>query len=153
MLEKLREFLKGGAGKVAAAVVVAIGLITAFVTARGVMTSEGEELSGTRWFVDAETGKPFRYSLGGSAEIPAPAPSGKKSGYPAESCFWTKDGKPKEEPTYVLLNMWKGSNEPTFCPDCGRLVVGHNPPAAPGARPPPTQEEYKKSGRSSAERR
>jgi hypothetical protein len=147
MLEKLREFLKGGAGKAAAAAVGVIGIVAIFVSMRGVMTSEGEELSANRMFVDAETGKPFAYKLSGNAEIPAPAPSGKKTGYPAEKCFWTKDGKAKDEPTYVLLNMWRGSSEPTFCPDCGRLVVGHNPTPAPGVRPPPTKEEYAKSGR------
>jgi hypothetical protein len=154
MIERLREFLKGGAGKAAAVVVVLAGLLAAIWSARGVMTSEAEELSANRMFVDAETGKPFRYDLSGSsAEIPAPAPSGKKTGYPAESCYWTKDGKPKPEPTYVLLNMWKGSSEPTFCPDCGRLVVGHNPPATEGGKPPPTKDEYAKGNRGSGERR
>jgi hypothetical protein len=47
----------------------------------------------------------------------------------------------------VLINQWKNSTEPTFCPDCGRLVVGHNPPAVAGSTPPPTKEEYAKNPR------
>ena len=27
------------------------------------------------------------------------------------------------------------------CPDCGRLVVEHNPPAVEGSKPPPTKAE------------
>jgi len=74
--------------------------------------------------------------------MPVLAPSGKNTGYEAELCYWTKDGKPKETPTPVLLNIYKGIKGPTFCPDCGRLVVGHNPPAMEGAKPPPTKDEY-----------
>jgi hypothetical protein len=96
-----------------------------------------------RFFVDAETGKPFKHDLTSGEEIPVRAPSGKNTGFPAELCFWTKDGKPKTEPTAVLMNAWVGKPGPTFCPDCGRLVVGHNPPASADRKPPPTKEEYK----------
>ena len=152
-MERLREFLKGGAGKVLAAVVVAVGLVAIVMQVRRLTTSEGERLSANRMFVDAETGEAFEYNLSGNAEIPAPAPSGKKTGYPAEACYWTKDGQAKPEPTWVLINMWKGSNEPTFCRDCGRLVVGHNPAPGPGVSPPPTKDEYAKGNRGSGGRR
>jgi DNA-directed RNA polymerase subunit RPC12/RpoP len=58
---------------------------------------------------------------------------GKKAAYQAEFCYWTKgpDGEyvAKSEPTLVLLKrrMNPDSNEPTYCPDCGHEVVGHNP--------------------------
>lgn len=58
---------------------------------------------------------------------------GHQSGYSAERCYWTKgpDGEwaAKAEPTYVILNIRLDRNnlEPTFCPDCGREVIGHNP--------------------------
>jgi len=86
--------------------------------------------------------KPFKHTLAPGEGIPVMAPSGNRTGYPAEACYWTKDGKPKSEPTYVLLNVWKGSKDPTFCPDCGRLVVPLNPIADPSRRPPPTKAEY-----------
>jgi hypothetical protein len=122
-------------------VVVCIGV--AVFAVRGVLTSEAEELNSQRMFIDASTGKPYKFELKLGQTFPAKAPSGGNTGYPAEACYWNKDGSAKKEPTYVLLNLYKGSNEPTFCPDCGRLVVGHNPAPGPDVRPPPTKEEYK----------
>jgi len=42
------------------------------------------------------------------------------------------------------MNTYIGKPEPTFCPDCGRLVVARNPVAQPGMRPPPTREQWEK---------
>jgi hypothetical protein len=95
----------------------------------------------TRNFIDAQTMKPFTHELEKGETIPVDAPSG-KTGYPAELCYWNKDGSTKSDPTYVILNIYLGKPGPTFCPDCGRLVIGHNPMPQPGDRPPPTQEEY-----------
>ena len=96
-----------------------------------------------RVFIDSESMKPFNYELKLNDTIPVSSPfSGKKTGYPAELCYWTKDGKIKEEPTAVLLNETVGKTGPTFCLDCGRLVVGHNPRPAADSTPPPTQAEY-----------
>ncbi|MEL7473565.1 MAG: DUF1206 domain-containing protein [Planctomycetota bacterium] len=53
--------------------------------------------------------------------------TGERTLYPAELCFWTRDGKATLEPTHVLLNGYIGEDEPTLCPDCGRRVVPHNP--------------------------
>jgi hypothetical protein len=93
--------------------------------------------------VCAQTGKAFTVELKDGLSIPVRSPySGQQTGYPAELCYWTKDGKPKDEPTAVLLNSWVGKRGPTFCPDCGRLVVGRNPEPAPDRKPPPTREEY-----------
>ena len=66
-------------------------------------------------------------------------------GVPQPRIFWTKDGKPKQDPTPVLLNSWIGKSGPTFCPDCGRLVVGHNPIPGPNSKPPPTKADYEKN--------
>ena len=49
----------------------------------------------------------------------------------------------KPEPTWVLVNEFVGRPGPTFCPDCGRLVVGHNPAPGEGVKAPPKQAEYK----------
>jgi hypothetical protein len=133
-------------------IVVLIGLLFAFYSLRGLMTSDAEEASAKRMFIDAETNQTFRYTLQIGSKIPVKAPSGKETGYPADACTWTKDGKVKAEPTWVLVNDWLGKKDPTFCPDCGRLVVGHNPPAVAGATPPPTKAEYSKNPRR-AERR
>jgi len=99
-----------------------------------------------RIYIDSETGQSFHVKLDAlvGQSIPIKSPSGHNSGYPAELCYWTKDGKPKPDPTPVLLNILIGKSGPTFCPDCGRLVVPHNPGAMPGMTPPPTEEEWQK---------
>jgi hypothetical protein len=94
-------------------------------------------------FIDADTGYAFHCKLTPTMTMPAICPdTGKAAGYPAELCFWTKDGHAKTDPTPVLLNIYRGISGPTFCPDCGRLVVAHNPLAVEGATPPPTKAEY-----------
>ena len=147
MLEALRKFFKTPAGMGVAALLVLIGLVTAFYSLKGAWNSEGANASADRMFIDAGSNppKPFAHELSMGDVIPIRAPSGGNTGYPAEPCYWTKDGKIKTDPTWVLLNSYKGSNEPTFCPDCGRLVVGHNPRPESGSRPPPTKDEYGRS--------
>ena len=151
MLEKLREFFRSPAGMAVAAIVVLIGLYFAVSAIRGFGSSEAAAISADKVYIDGKTGKPYNYELKIGDPSPAPAPSGGNTGYPAEACFWTKDGKEKKDPTYVLLNIYKGTKEPTFCPECGRLVVGHNPRPGQGVNPPPTKEEY--SSRGSGNRR
>jgi len=51
----------------------------------------------------------------------------KKTGFPCEACYWTKDGGVKDTPTWVILNRHLNKEGDTICPDCGRVVVGHNP--------------------------
>jgi len=100
-----------------------------------------------RIYIDSETGQSFHVNLeslvGQSIPIKSPY-SGKNTGYPAELCYWTADGQIMSAPTPVLLNTLVGKPGPTFCPVCGRLVVGHNPAPTPGAKPPPTREEWEK---------
>jgi len=146
MLEKLRNFFRSPAGIGVAAILVLIGAVFAFNAIRGFTTSEASEMSANRVFIDATTGKSYSIELKVGMPFPAPAPSGGNTGYPAEACYWTKDGHVKKDPTYVLLNIYKGSKEPTFCPDCGRLVVAHNPEAREGMKAPPTKENYSRGG-------
>ena len=95
------------------------------------------------WFVNVDTGKGFHQPLTAGMTFPVKCPdTGAMSGYPAELCYWTKDGKVKKDPTFVALNDYTGKPGPTFCPDCGRLVVVHNPFPGPGVNPPPTREQY-----------
>jgi hypothetical protein len=137
----LRDFLEGGAGKIAAVAVLIIALIVGIVMFKNSFgTPSVVTDANTRVFIDKDTGKPFTVEMKAGMKIPLRAPSGHDSGYPAELCWWTKDGKIRNDAFPVLL---KGGSEPTFCPDCGRLVVGHNPkPATPDTKPPPTKAEY-----------
>ena len=155
MLESTRKFLESGAGKAAAGLLVVVGLAFVLFTLWGLMSSEGERASANRMFIDIETNQPFEHELTMGEKLPVRTPSGKDSGYPAEACYWTKDGKPKDKPTWVFVsNVWKGTKEPSFCPDCGRLVVGHNPPPGDGRTAPPTKDDYAKNPRrGTAERR
>ncbi len=94
-------------------------------------TAEGME----SMFVCSETLKAFPYTVKEGEDYPVESPfSKKKTGYPGEACYWTKDGKQKTEATWVLLNSHIGKSGDTKCPDCGRVVVGHNP--RPGADVP-----------------
>lgn len=137
----VKQLLQGNTGVIAAVVLLLLGGGAMYWTVfAGDGRSDLAEDNSNIWFVD-EAGQSFkvRLTVGMSAQIER---NGKKA-YPAELCFWTKDGKPKTTPTPVLLNSNLGKSEPTFCPDCGRLVVGRNPPAREGANPPPTEAEYK----------
>jgi hypothetical protein len=88
-----------------------------------------------RAMIDAQSGQVFeQYTIRDGDTVPFTNPkTGEATLYPAETCYWTRDGKAKAEPTYVLLNGYTGSDEPTMCPDCGRRVVPHNPPPPPEA--------------------
>ncbi|HTL29151.1 MAG TPA: hypothetical protein VL282_08020 [Tepidisphaeraceae bacterium] len=151
-MSKFRAFLRGPGGKIVAAIAIAVGLFVLYLNTRTLLgESEIASTSRDRIFVDAESGKTFEHRLQAGDTYPIESPfTHKKTGYPAELCYWTKDGKRKHDPTPVLLNQSKGKKGPTFCPDCGRLVVPMNPI---GLNPPPTEEEYKKNRKSDAEDR
>lgn len=112
------------------AVVGAVGIL-GFVIARHTVLAETSagEASRLRVVIDSETGKVYeKFKIKEGLTIPFVNPdTGKNTLFPAESCFWTKDGKAKVEPTYVLLNEVVGKPGPTLCPDCGRKVTFHNP--------------------------
>lgn len=78
---------------------------------------------------DSETGQLLDdYSIAKGENLPYLNPkTGKRTLYPVEACYWTKDGKAKFPPTYVILNERMGKPGPTICPDCGRRVVIYNP--------------------------
>lgn len=111
-------------------VVVSVGLLV-FVILRATLLSgpQAGDVSRHRTLIDAETGEVvFGYHVQDGTLYPWVNPkSGKATLYPPESCFWTRDGKAKAEPTYVLLNEMAGKTGPTICPDCGRTVVARNP--------------------------
>lgn len=85
-----------------------------------------------RPYIDIETGEVFHYTIKEGDIEPIKSPSGKMTGYRAESCYWGKDADGKwfikDKPTYVVLKsrIDPTSTEETYCPDCGHRVVGHN---------------------------
>jgi len=140
----MREWLDSSAGKIAAGILVIAAAIAVFFSVRGLFGPSAEVAQANqRIFIDATNGQSFPHEMRAGQIIPIRTPAGNEAGYPAELCFWTKDGGSKDEPTPVLLNSWVGKPGPTFCPDCGRLVRPHNPRPVDGEKPPPTQTEYR----------
>lgn len=95
-----------------------------------------------RDLIDAKTGKQYlKFKIPPNSRFPYTNPdTGEATLYPAELCYWTRDGKAKLPPTYVLLNEYAGRPGDTICPDCGRKVVPHNP------MPPPSVMSQLNSG-------
>jgi len=143
MLQGVREFLESTAGKVVSVILILVALIAIYFSVRSNFgQSDAASMSADRMFVDSTTGKPFSHELVIGEKLPVKAPSGGMTGYPAELCFWNADGTIRSKPYPVLVNAYLGKKGPTFCPDCGRLVVPHNPMPMKGDTPPPTKAEY-----------
>jgi hypothetical protein len=148
MANSLRRFFEGTAGQITAIVAIVVGVTVCIWSIRANLGSDLVDLSKSRRYVDSRTGQSFVLSISDVTPPPVKSPyTGEKTGYPAEACYWTKDGKIKSDPTYVLLKQYMNLPGPTFCPDCGRLVVPGNPAPLPGQRPPPTEAEYSASPR------
>lgn len=133
--------LQGRFGLVAGVVALLLGLgcIYYFVIA-GDGQREISQASNSRLYID-EAGNTFQRRLEVGQEFAATSPAGKKA-FPAELCYWTREGKTKPTPTPVFLVQHIKPGLPTFCPDCGRLVVLMNPAPTEGSTAPPTQAEY-----------
>lgn len=114
-----------------------VGISTVLVAGAAVITlyqifgrsGDPGDASRRRVAVDSVSGEVFTdYPIHDGDSQPWKNPkSGERTLYPAEPCFWTRDGKAKLEPTYVLLNQYVGKPGQTICPDCGHVVVAHNP--------------------------
>lgn len=105
-------------------------LATGFVLARNLLQSDSiADVTGRKTLVDSETGEVFQdFGIPAGGSFPYTNPKTKKATlYPAEPCFWTKDGRAKLDPTWVLLNEHAGKEGQTTCPDCGKPVKAHNP--------------------------
>lgn len=143
----IMDTIKSSKASTPIAIVVAIALIVVIVyEIKGNFGSnEAEDASNHRVYICSDTLKSFNVNLADlqGQTIPIYSPySGKNTGFPAELCYWTADGHVKKDPTPVLLNFWINKSGPTFCPDCGRLVVNHNPMAMEGHTPPMTKDEW-----------
>ncbi len=119
--------LSGGLGIF---VIIVLAGTAVYLTYKTLTTAEPPQpLPIETTFMCAKTGKTFAYAMKEGEHWPVLSPhSNERTGYPAERCYWTKDGKRKKTPTYVILNESLGKPGDTICPDCGRIVVGHNPP-------------------------
>ncbi|MBL8761122.1 MAG: hypothetical protein JNL50_07450 [Phycisphaerae bacterium] len=106
-------------------------LVLAVVVLRATLLAppDAGDLSRKRTVVDIKTGEVIKdFPIPENSAMPWPNPkTGENTLVQGEACFWTKEGKAKLEPTYVLLNEMIGKTGPTICPDCGRTVVAHNP--------------------------
>ncbi|MFO0836306.1 MAG: hypothetical protein U0638_15165 [Phycisphaerales bacterium] len=106
-------------------------LVFAILLLRSTLFSgpDAGDLSRRRMVIDTKTGEVIKdFPIPENSTMPWTNPkTGEKTLVQGEGCFWTKDGKAKLEPTYVLLNEMTGKPGPTICPDCGRTVVAHNP--------------------------
>jgi hypothetical protein len=144
-MANFNEFLRTKPGTILLVLAVLLGGLFAGYTVWKTMFKDDFSDARYTWYID-ETGKTFKHVNKVGEMGPVLSPNTGKEAFPAEACYWTRDGGVKKDPTWVLLNSYLGNDAPTFCPDCGRLVVGHNPPARPGARPPKTKEEYEQNG-------
>jgi hypothetical protein len=143
-MDQFRNFFSTSRGRGVAIAGCVLTLVIVAYSARSAFgPSEIANMSRHRTFVCSETGKSFEANVDMGMSVPIHSPySGKNTGYEAELCYWKADGGTKEKPTAVLLNDWIGKKGPTFCPDCKRLVVGHNPTPEMRGTPPPTEAEY-----------
>lgn len=122
---------RGGplSGPAGLAFAIALLALAAFLTYRVFYQAEPDAWQPTeRMFVCSESGRPFKYAISIGENFPVASPfSRTKTGYPAEPCYWSKDGKLMEQPvTWVILNKTLNKDGDTKCPECGRVVVGHN---------------------------
>ncbi len=139
----VREFIQSTAGKAFAIVFTVVAIVAVVISVRSYIRGDTPDGANTTMYICAETGKSFPHDNVIGEDVPVMSPySGKNTGYRAEACRWTASGSPKDDPTWVLVNETIGKPGPTFCPDCGRLVVGHNPQPGPNIKPPPTKTEY-----------
>lgn len=121
----LKKFMTGPSGVAVAGLSIVVAGIMIWRSLGGGGTTVD---TSKRNYIDAATGKTFSYQLKPGESYPVVPPGGAEAtGWPAEKCFWTPDGKAKAEPTLVLLNSYIGKEGPTICPDCGREVRPHNP--------------------------
>lgn len=86
------------------------------------------DVTKSRRGIDPESGKVFMIRIVEGESAPWKNPdTGQRTLFPAEACYWTRDGKATLNPTFVFVKAYLGSKEKTYCPDCGREVRTHNP--------------------------
>lgn len=117
-----------------AAAVIGLGVLGYMVVGSlGFGGNSPANASRKRTLIDAKTSEVFEeFFIPDGAKWPMTNPkTGAATLFPAEGCYWTKEGGAKFRPTWVLLNQYAGKPGDTICPDCGRKVVAHNPMPPP----------------------
>lgn len=111
------------------AIIATIGALTALAIQFTGRAPDYGSLTRQRTAKDAVTGELFeKFHIKDGDTLPWVNPkTGQRTLYPVERCYWTRDGKAKTEPTFVILNEMLGKEGPTICPDCAHVVVRHNP--------------------------
>lgn len=145
-MNRIREFLNTPAGRYVSFGVAGLGVLLMGWLVVSQFTGGIASRSAKRIFIDSNTNEQFQYTLSKGEMIPVPSPhsDGARVGFEAEPCYWTKEGGVKDEPTWVLPKVKVNPDAgPTFCHDCGRLVVPLNPLPLPGTSVPPSETEYK----------
>jgi hypothetical protein len=135
MTQRLLQFARSRHG--VAAVVLLVSLVTITCAIRALLDDGSVATTQRITCIDATDGRTFTVRITPGLHFPVRAPSGNDTGFPAEACYWNADGTTRTEPVYVLLNPYRGVDAPTYCHDCGRLVVVQNPQPVPGLSPPP----------------
>lgn len=94
------------------------------------LTSQGadiSEMASGSSVMDSETGEVIPRFMAPKEFAPWVNPkTGKRTLWPAEPCYYNKDGSVKSKPTMVIPND-VGYTDAKVCPDCGRKVVSRNP--------------------------
>ena len=144
MFKKIQDFFSSGAGRYTAIILFILAFCVAGLSyMRSFGKTDAEKYSDAPVFIDSETGQSFNYQLQSGEVPPVLSPfTGKRTAYPADFSWWSKDGTILDTPEPVLMNAWIDKPGPTFAPLSGRLVTPHEAPPAPGSKPPPTREEY-----------
>lgn len=121
--------------KILVGVVMLLFAATAYLAWKNWDRGPNVRASTDRHAICADCGYSFVYVIrAGDAEPYKCEKCGKHAAWLAEPCYWTKEGKAKKYPTWVLVKKRMGLDEETLCPDCGRRVVGHNPLPPPELR-------------------
>lgn len=112
-----RQWLNSNGGR--AAIGLGFVLIIAFAVWRTWSAARDAQPQWPRVrLMNAETGELRWFRTGEGKKLPV--------GYhPIEYCFQNECGPAGGTP--VVLNVYLGKKDPTHCPKCGALVVGHNP--------------------------
>lgn len=123
---RLPPWLRSDKTKIIGSVVLL--LIAAVILYSSLSGEDAAASTKKRLAIDSESGRTFEVRIIEGERFPWANPeTGERTLYPAEACFWTRDGKAKLEPTYVFVKAYLGSRDKTVCPDCGREVRQHNP--------------------------